>query len=209
MLLIRHGDTDAVGRCLAGRATGVPLNARGHEQARDLGDALRGVPLRAVFTSPLERAFQTASAVARPHGLCLDVRERLTDVDFGEWTGIAIDALDTDPRWHAFNRDRERAAAPGGEALRAVAARVRAALEAIEREARGPLVALVTHAEPIRCTIAAAGGLSLDAALSVPIDTASVSILEREASNTRVVAVNLTPAEAGAVLGRMRLQGAA
>jgi probable phosphoglycerate mutase len=62
LLLIRHGENDYVktGK-LAGRLSGVHLNQRGQEQARALGEALKDVPLKAIYSSPLDRAMETAA----------------------------------------------------------------------------------------------------------------------------------------------------
>ena len=65
LLLIRHGENDYVktGK-MAGRLPGVHLNERGQKQAQALGEALKDVPIKAVYSSPLERAMETATPIA-------------------------------------------------------------------------------------------------------------------------------------------------
>ena len=68
-LLIRHGETDAVGKSIMGWRPGWHLNANGRRQVERLAEKLARVPIRAIYTSPLERAVETAAAVAKPHGI--------------------------------------------------------------------------------------------------------------------------------------------
>src|SRR3954454_5362733 len=68
-LLIRHGETDANGKSIMGWRPGWHLNARGREQVEKLARRLERAPIRAVYTSPLERALETAEPVAHRHRL--------------------------------------------------------------------------------------------------------------------------------------------
>ena len=76
-LLVRHGDTGAIGKCLAGWIPGWHLNNRGKDQVCLLAQKLSELPVKAVYTSPLERAMETAAALAAPHGLVARIRDRL------------------------------------------------------------------------------------------------------------------------------------
>ena len=70
LLLIRHGENDYVktGK-LAGRLPGVHLNEKGQKQAEALGQALSDVPIKAIYSSPLERAMETATPIANARKL--------------------------------------------------------------------------------------------------------------------------------------------
>ena len=190
-LLIRHGQADPVGRWLAGRRPGVSLNAAGREQTSELVRALTWAPLTAVYTSPLERAFETALPLAHDHGLDVRVRHALTDVDFGAWTGRTLEDLSSDPEWNRFNRDRDHGCPPGGEALCEVQRRVVDELLALGKSHPGEVVAIVTHAEPIRCALAAFGGQSLDEVLAVDIEPAHISAIGIASGVRRVLGVNV------------------
>ena len=68
LLLIRHGENDYTKtHKMAGRLPGVHLNEKGQKQAEALGEALKEVPLNAVYASPLERAMETAQPIAESH----------------------------------------------------------------------------------------------------------------------------------------------
>jgi broad specificity phosphatase PhoE len=190
-LLIRHGHSDAVGRWLAGRRPGVPLNTHGRQEAQGLSEALRWVPITAVYSSPLERAVETATPLATDHGLRVETREALTDLDFGEWTGKTLDELAGVPEWHAFNAQRRTACPPGGESLVALQRRIVNELIELSHRHAGEVVAIVTHAEPIRCAIAAFDARSLDDVLAVEISPAHVSAVGLGPSLRRVLSVNM------------------
>jgi probable phosphoglycerate mutase len=180
-----------VGHWLAGRREGVPLNLAGRREAENLSAALRWLPITAVYTSPLERAVDTATPLARDHGLEIRKRDALTDVDFGEWTGKSLSELADLPEWRAFNACRCTGCPPGGESLRAVQRRVVDELVELSRTHAGEIVAIVTHAEPIRCTIAAFDCRSLDDVVAIEVTPAYVSTVGIAAGTRRILAINM------------------
>ncbi len=150
VLLVRHGETDdnAAARLQGRRET--QLNDRGREQSRALAQSLRDEGLRALYTSPLQRACATAQIVGDLLGLQAVVDERLMEADAGDWSGRLIaDVTAADPEgWERWRSADPSFRFPGGESVAEQAARVCAALEDI---ARGPLPALVvTHGGSIR-----------------------------------------------------------
>src|SRR3982751_391471 len=122
-LLIRHALCDPVGRSIAGRAAGVSLNRRGLQQAEALAARLAELPIAAVYSSPLERALQTAGPIAKLKGLPLEQREGWNEIDFGEWTGKQLGELQAVPEWQNFNTYRSGTRIPGGETMQEVLAR--------------------------------------------------------------------------------------
>ncbi len=78
--LVRHGEVDNPDHVVYGRMPGFGLTERGRRQARDAGRYLARRPVVAIWSSPLERALETASTIAQPHGLAVSV-----DDDFTEW----------------------------------------------------------------------------------------------------------------------------
>jgi broad specificity phosphatase PhoE len=133
LLLVRHGESAGnLTRQLQGRED--PLTERGRRQARELATFLAGrADLRALYASPLARAFETAQIIGEAIGFAPIPREGLAEIDVGEATGLTFD------EW--FKRDPELAAAfqaegidfvwPGGESGRELAARVASEADAI------------------------------------------------------------------------------
>ena len=88
LYLIRHGQTlwNQEGK-IQGK-TDIPLNDEGRKQAGLLAEAMENRPVGAVYSSPLKRAFETASCVAEQKGLSVVSLDGLREVDFGLWEGI-------------------------------------------------------------------------------------------------------------------------
>ena len=86
LLLIRHGENDYLKNSrMPGRLPGIHLNARGLEQAAELSRTLSVLPIIALYSSPLERAIETAEPLAQMLGLEIQILPDLTDTDVGEW----------------------------------------------------------------------------------------------------------------------------
>lgn len=192
ILLIRHARYQGMGQRLAGRTPGLPLDDVGRAQAQALAARLAGVPLAAVYTSPIERARETAEVLAAERALSVQVDEELTEFDFGDWTGRAVDDLVNagDPAWRTFNRSRSSTAAPNGEHPAACQARMVAALERIAGRHPRSSVAVVSHADPIRSAIAHYLGMPLDHLLRLEIEPAMLAILQLEPWGGRLLGLN-------------------
>jgi broad specificity phosphatase PhoE len=193
LLLIRHGHTEAVGHRLVGRLPNVPLDARGREEAARLAGYLAKTRLVAVYSSPIERAFHTARAVAEPHGLEVERRDGLNELDFGEWTGALVDSLAGDAANRRFNVHRAGNRAAGGEYGVEVLARM--ARELAELRDRHPdgIVAVVGHADPLRAALAHFIGVPLDLARRFELDTGSVTRLDLWPEDARLCYLNRLP----------------
>ena len=117
LLLIRHGETDWLGERLAGRLPDIHLNAAGRAQADALAAMLRPIPLEAVYSSPLERAMETAEPAARAAGKPIITDPRLQEVDFGELAGKPFTELRGMPIWQDVHHTPAMVRYPGGESL--------------------------------------------------------------------------------------------
>ncbi len=177
ILLIRHGQTDAVGEWLAGRTEGVPLNQPGRAQAERLRARLASVNIAAIYSSPLQRAIETAGPLARERGLRIEPRIELAEVDFGEWNGERFDRLATDPRWTRFNACRSMAGVPRGERAPDVQARIVHLLEDLRVAHPGQTIACVSHADVIRLAVLYVAGAPVDFIHRFEIAPASVTAL--------------------------------
>jgi len=189
-LLIRHATTDAVGQRFSGRLPGVPLNAAGQTQARQLAARLAPLPLHAVYTSPLERAAQTAAPVAATHGLTPAVDAAFLELDLGEWTNKTFQELHGDPQFHLFNTFRSGTRIPGGELMLEAQARIVAGLQRLAGRHPQQTVAVVSHSDLIKAALAYYVGIPLDLSQRLEISPASVSVLEIYPETARLVLLN-------------------
>lgn len=183
---------DHVGRVIAGRGSDVHLNGEGRAQAEQLAELLDAVPLDAVVSSPLPRAVETATPLAHRRQLPVQVLESLSEVDFGEWTGRAIDNLEGETGWRRFNELRSVACIPGGESMLEVQSRTVATLERLRARYPHGRCAVVSHGDVIRSFIAHSAGVPLDLFQRLEITPASVSVVVVDESWIGVKCTNLT-----------------
>lgn len=202
VLLVRHGRSAAnAGNVLAGRSPGVDLDDTGREQARELAARLVDVAIAIVVSSPMERCLQTAApllaarAGSSPAGTNVVVDERLTECDYGDWTGSTLAALSKDPLWKAVQSHPSGVRFPGGESMlgmqhRAVSA-VRERDAAVEQE-HGPdaFWVAVSHGDVIKSVVADALGLHLDEFQRIVVDPASVTVIRYTPLRPFVLRVN-------------------
>lgn len=194
--LVRHGETtfNLEGR-LPGQLEGVGLTEKGRRQAYQAAVALSGVPLSAVISSPLERAAQTAQALARGGGLEVRLDPRLMDTDVGLWAGQKVGDLEkNDPSWKAFVEHPDEPP-PGVESLIQVQQRVMAMMHDVIADASlGNFIALVAHADVVKLILATYLGLHVRTVRFVSVANASISALAfLPEQPARVLAINWTP----------------
>lgn len=190
LLLIRHATNDSVGKQLAGWTPGVRLNKEGHAQAESLARMLAELPLAAIYSSPLERAIETAEPLAASHSLEIQVCPDLGETRFGSWTGRALEELEKEDLWPVVQAYPGGARFPEGESVREVQARIVAALDAIRDAHPGQMVAAFSHSDPIKMAVAYYLGLSLDLFQRLTISPASVTAFSFTRFGPRLVCLN-------------------
>lgn len=179
LVLIRHGENDYTKkRKLAGHLPNVHLNERGQKQAQDLADALKEVPIKAIYSSPLERARETAAPIAKIHHLRVQIEAGLIETNVGKWQGRSLAALRLSRQWKIVQNAPSRAQFPEGETFYECQARVVAALDKIIRNCKPQdIIACVFHADPIKLAVAHYIGLPIDNFQKLSCDTGSVTAL--------------------------------
>jgi probable phosphoglycerate mutase len=177
---------------LSGRAPGIDLSDEGCSQAEALGERMAGLPVDAVYASPIERTTQTAEAVARHQGLTVQRLDGVLEADYGEWTGQKLADLAKTDLWKVVQRAPSRAVFPGGEGLAAMQARMVAAIEAVVVAHPGELVVVVSHADPIKAAIAHYTGVHLDLFQRIMVSPASVTAFAFTAHGVAMLKCNDT-----------------
>ncbi|MBU9765618.1 bifunctional RNase H/acid phosphatase [Mycobacterium sp. TNTM28] len=180
LLLLRHGQTElSVARRYSGRGN-PELTDEGRRQADAAARylAARG-GVAAVLTSPLDRAYETATVAAKALGVDVRVDDDLIETDFGAWEGLTFaEAAQRDPDIHRRWLRDTSVEPPGGESFDAVAERVRRARNRIIAEYGAATVLVVSHVTPIKTVLR----LALDAGEGIlyrlHLDLASLSIAE-------------------------------
>ena len=205
VLLVRHGHSSANGEgILAGRLPGIHLTDRGREQADQLADRFRGLPVVRVVSSPLERCLETAAPLAAAVGVEVTVDDDLQECAYGAWTGRPLGELAKEPLWATVQDDPETAQFPdhdryAAESLRAMSDRVVAAVrrhDAEVKEASGDsgLWVAVTHGDLLKAVLADATGSGLGRFQRYTADPASVSVVRFGGRHTFLLTANdVTP----------------
>lgn len=198
VILLRHGrSTSNTAHTLAGRGEGVDLDDRGREQAEGVITRIGDLPVKAIVRSPLLRCERTVAPLAATLGLDPAVDERLTEVDYGTWTGRKISDLLKEPLWAVVQQQPSAAVFPEGEGLASVQARAVAAVREHDRllaDEHGADVLWIacTHGDVIKSVLADALGTHLDAFQRITADPASMSVVRYTAMRPFVLHVNHT-----------------
>jgi probable phosphoglycerate mutase len=182
ILLIRHGETawNAVRR-LQGHID-IPLNDEGERQAAALARAMAAEPLNAIVSSDLQRAMQTAQAVAEHHvGVPQHTDPRLRERAYGVFEGQLYNDIERDypadfALWQARDID---AVMPSGErfaeSFRQFYQRAIAAIGHWAERHAGQTIAIVAHGGVLECAYREAVGMQLDSPRDFQVKNASVN----------------------------------
>lgn len=195
MLLIRHGENEFVktGK-MAGQLPDVHLNERGRKQAADLAEALKQVPLKAIYASSLERAVETAEPIAEGRKLEIQLRPQLMDNNIGKWHGRTLKQLRRIKKWKVVQQAPSRFTFPEGESFLETQTRIATCLDEIAASHKPKdIVAVVFHADPIKLAVAHYLGMPLDHFQRLACDTASVTVLYVSETGAHLIKLNQKP----------------
>jgi broad specificity phosphatase PhoE len=169
--LVRHGQTDWN---LEGRFQGqsdTPLNQTGRAEAQSLAEQLRGQSFKAIFTSDLMRAIETAEIIAAMLGLPVSPEPRLREINQGEWEGQFVEDIKarSAENWDQRTIDPANFHPPGGESVVEVAERTQAAMSNIAHLYPTGSVLIISHGLALATIICQEGGIPLaDAFRHIP-----------------------------------------
>ena len=193
ILLVRHGQTPTTGKVLPGRAKGLHLAAEGRAQAEIAAERIAALgSLDAVYSSPLERAKETAAPISKALGLRTKVDRGLFECDFGDWTGKELKKLNKLPEWRTVQSAPSTFRFPNGESFTEMQTRMVSTLDRLRHQHPGGTIVCVSHADTIKAAVAHALGTHIDLFQRIVISPASVSAITWHAGGPLVLAVNST-----------------
>ena len=194
LYLVRHGSNDYLAKSLlAGRSPEVHLNEQGKAEAERVANTFSNIGIQRIFSSPLERALETAEPTAKRLGLEIEIAPEILEINFGDWTGRSLRELDRDPAWKNFNSYRSGARIPNGETMLESQSRMVGFIEKIFRDNPSQTVALFSHGDPIKSVLAYYLGIPLDLFTRIEISPGSYSILRLQPWGPQIVAINRVP----------------
>ena len=191
VLLVRHGLTPTTGVKLPGRARGLHLSDEGRRQAECAAARIAKIAkVVAIYSSPLERARETAQVIAKARNMAVRIERGLLELDIGKWTGMALKDAGSKPEWKAVQQHPSGFRFPDGESFTEMQTRITSAIDRIVARHAGHIVVAVSHADPIKAAVAHALGTPLDLFQRIMIGTASISAIAYRPSGVAVLTVN-------------------
>jgi len=222
-LLVRHGENDLIkqGR-LGGRLPGVHLNETGRTQAQATARAIAQLkaqsaaqaeahkqdkkqaqkeppdqteaPVWKLYSSPMERAVETAEPIAQALGLEIELRSGLLETDCGDWAGKTVKSRRRLKAWREIQNHPSQFRFPGGETFPECQQRIVGEIELLRTQhAPKDTVICVSHADPLKLLVAHYLGLPFDNFQRLSIDPASFTVLYLDESVNRLLALNVVP----------------
>ena len=185
IIVARHGEAEYETDTMT--EAGGSLTGLGREQARDLGERLRGERVAGVVCSDLARAVQTAEIAGGVLGLPVKVREGLQEFPAGDFHGREYETAFFDGMVRSWLAGDLDAGVPGGETGRETAERVLSVLDDVADQYRGETVLVVAHGGVILALWGAIAPGSSDAPAHDLVRNGSTYVLERDADGWRLV----------------------
>ncbi len=191
VLLVRHGLTPTTGVKLPGRARGLHLSDEGRRQAEAAATRIAKIAkVVAIYSSPLERARETAQIIAKARNMAVRIERGLLELDIGKWTGMALKDAGARPEWKAVQQHPSGFRFPNGESFTEMQTRITGAIARMVARHAGRIVVAVSHADPIKAAVAHALGTPLDLFQRIMIGTASITAIVYSPSGAAVLTVN-------------------
>lgn len=191
VLLIRHETHDLVDTKMLGHTSGIHLNDSGKRRAEQLAAQLSIFPIEAIYSSPLERARESAEPLGKKLRIELQLADEFNEVDVGDWSNRTFVDLDSLPEWQNWNNHRSGSIPPGGECMLDVQARVIKKLLRLQQQYR--CIAIFTHGDVIRAALTHFLGMHLDLLLRFQVDPGSVSLVQMHKNSAVVRMLNWSP----------------
>jgi probable phosphoglycerate mutase len=177
---------------MAGRLPGIHLNKNGLQQAQVLVEKLSSASIKAIYSSPLERAIETAEPLARALGLEIIQRPGLVETDIGEWQGLTLKSVRRLKTWRTVQNAPSLMCFPGGESFTDAQYRItREILDICSQHQPDELVACFSHADPIKLAVAYFLGLPLDNFQRLVVAPASITSLHIGENSSHLINLNV------------------
>ncbi len=192
--LVRHGRTDLLGKMLCGNTPGIHLNEEGCGQAQKAAEHLSSFPIKAIYSSPIERALETAQIIGKKSRLEINPVDFLREIHFGDLQGMGEKELVDHSLWKRFNSQPADVYFPNGESVTEVQARVARGLEFLSHQYDNDnQIVCVAHSEVLRLAVCWVLDLPLDSLHRLTIDPASISIIEITPERKKLRLLNFQP----------------
>jgi probable phosphomutase (TIGR03848 family) len=195
IIFLRHGHSAANATdTLTGQLPGIGLSSKGKKQAVELIDRIGAKRIDYLHLSPIERCQLTIDPWLRSKNsnslLSYEIRDGLSEIDFGDWSGQKLSSLRRKPLWKDVQSRPSSVTFPGGESFRKVQRRAVAAVEDIFAIKGDKTHLVVSHSDTIKLILAHYSSMKLDSFQSLIINPASFSVLKSHKAGTSILTIN-------------------
>jgi probable phosphomutase (TIGR03848 family) len=195
IIFLRHGHSAANATdTLTGQLPGIGLSSKGKKQAIELIDRIGAKRVDFLHLSPIERCQLTIDPWLRSKNsnslLSYEIRDGLSEIDFGDWSGQKLSTLRRKPLWKDVQNRPSSVTFPGGESFKKVQRRAVAAVEDILSIKGDKTHLVVSHSDTIKLILAHYSTMKLDSFQSLMINPASFSVLKSHKTDTSILTIN-------------------
>jgi probable phosphoglycerate mutase len=194
IIFLRHGQAiNNTQRILAGRTPGVPLTEKGVDQAEKAAKFLEDMNISAIYSSPIERAKNTANIVGKHNSIDVRIDDRLIELDMGKFTGMPYDEIFSSHGnvFMKFYKGELEIAHNGVETFADVKKRVLGMVDHVIENHPDENVVLVTHMDPIKAMLSAIISLSPENLFELIIANASLNIFREYERKLSISGINV------------------
>ena len=194
--IVRHALTDAhEKRTVLSWTPGIVLNLTGRKQAFSVAEAIKDIELDGIISSPIERAYETASIIAESKGMSVIREGKFSEWNMGIWTGKHFDEVrEQYPKEFVVWRTKPHILeVESGETLTKVAERMYSGLLHWATKYEGKKILIVSHKDPIRALLTKILKTSVENIKLFEIEMASISRITYRNNTFVVELINLIP----------------
>ena len=194
IIFLRHGQAkNNTERILAGRTPGVPLTEEGVDQSEKAAKFLEEMNISAIYSSPIERAKNTAKIVGKHNSIDVRIDDRLIELDMGKFTGKPYDEIFSSHGnvFMKFYRGELEIAHNGVETFEEVKKRIRDMVDHVIDNHPDENVVLVTHMDPIKAMLSTVVSFSPENLYELIIPNASLNIFREYKRKFSISGINV------------------
>ncbi len=194
IIFLRHGQAkNNTERILAGRTPGVPLTEEGVDQSEKAAKFLEDMNISAIYSSPIERAKNTAEIVGKHNSIDVRIDERLIELDMGKFTGMPYDKIFSSHGnvFMKFYNGELEIAHNGVETFVEVKKRIQEMVDHVIENHPDENVVLVTHMDPIKAMLSTIVSLSPENLYELIIANASLNIFREYKRKLSISGINV------------------
>ena len=198
IIFLRHGQAENnTKKILAGRSPGVNLTEVGIQQAEQAGKILKALNISTIYSSPIDRAIQTAEIVTKQCDLEVIPDDRLIELDMGKFTMMPYDEIFAKHGnvFLKFYEGSEEVSENGVETFAQVQKRMFEMVDFVLDNHKDENVVLVTHMDPIKAMIGKVLNLKPEILFELIIANASLNIFKNHDQKFYLTAINVMSSE--------------